>query len=485
MLNKIIAFSLKNRLMIAGLGLITILYGTYLLTQLKVDVLPDLNRPTVTIMTEAPGLAPEEVEVLVTFPIESLMNGATNVQRVRSASGIGLSIVWVEFDWGTDIFQDRQIVSERLLIARERLPEGVEPVMTPISSIMGEILLVGLTSSDGTTKPMEIRTVAEWVIRPQLLAITGISQVTVMGGGLKQYQIITNPQRLSQYDVTLEELAEAVEATNLNTAGGFLLENRKEYLIRVLGRVESLDEIRNAVVKPGDPSSVLVKHVADVRFDIPVQRGDGSVNSNPAIILAIQKQPGGDTLILTEKVEKTLAKIQESIPSDIVVHNKIFRQEEFIDASIANVVEALRDGAILVVFVLFLFLWNFRTSIINLTAIPLSLIATAFIFHWFGMSINTMTLGGMAVAIGELVDDSIVDVENIFRRLRENRTKEKPEPYLAVIFKASSEIRTSIVYATLIVAVVVIPLLNLGGVEGRMFAPVAISYILALGASLI
>ena len=332
---------------------------------------------------------------------------------------------------------------------------------------------------------MEARTLAEWVIRPQLLAISGISQVTVMGGGLRQYQVTTNPRRLRQYDVTLEELAHAVEAANLNTGGGFLLGDRKEHLIRILGRVESLDELRDAVVKPSNPSPVLVRHVADVQFGIPVQRGDGSVNSEPAVIMAIQKQPGADTLALTRQVEQALGKLKGILPKDLAIHDRIFRQEEFINSAIANVIEALRDGAVLVVFVLFLFLWNFRTSLINLTAIPLSLITTALVFDWFGATINTMTLGGLAVAIGELVDDSIVDVENIFRRLRENRAKRKPEPYLAVVFKASSEIRNSIVYATLIVAVVVIPLLNLGGVEGRMFAPIAVSYILALGASLI
>ncbi len=485
MLNRIIAFSLKNRLMIIGAALIVILYGGYVISNMKVDVLPDLNRPTVTIMTEAPGLAPEEVEVLVTFPIESLMNGATNVQRVRSVSGIGLSLVFVEFDWGTDIFKDRQIVSERLILARERLPEGTEPFMTPISSIMGEIMLLGFASRDGTTPAMEIRTLAEWVVRPQLLAISGISQVTVMGGGLKEYQVITDPRRLRRYDVTLEELAHAVEASNLNTGGGFLLDDRKEHLIRILGRVESLEEIRNAVVRPSDTAPVLVRHVADVRFGTPVKRGDGSVNSKPAVIMAIQKQPGSDTLALTRSIERELESMREILPADVEIYDEIFRQEEFIDAAIANVIEALRDGAVLVVIVLFLFLWNFRTSLINLTAIPLSMITTAFVFQWFGVTINTMTLGGLAVAIGELVDDSIVDVENIFRRLRENRAKSNPKPSLVVVFSASSEIRKSIVYATLIVGVVVVPLLNLGGVEGRMFKPLAVSYILALGASLL
>ncbi len=485
MLNKVIAFSLKNRPLIVGVALLVILYGGYLVSHLRVDVLPDLNRPTVTIMTEAAGLAPEEVEVLVTFPIESMMNGATNVKRVRSASGIGLSIVFVEFDWGTDILEDRQIVAERLLLARERLPEGVESVMTPISSIMGEIMLVGLRSSDGSTSPMEIRTLAEWSLRPQLLAISGISQVTVLGGGLKQYQVITTPRRLQQYDVTLQQLTRAVEAANVNVGGGFLLEDRQEFLIRVLGRVNALEEIGEAVVKSSAPSPVLVKHVADIRFGPPVRRGDGSVDGEPAVIMAIQKQPGVDTLEVTAAVREALAKTRASLPPDIVIHDEIFLQEEFIRAAISNVIEALRDGAILVVIVLFLFLWNFRTSLINLTAIPLSMISTVLVFDWYGMSINTMTLGGLAVAIGELVDDSIVDVENIFRRLKENRQKEEPEPSIAVVFKASSEIRNSIVYATLIVGVVVVPLLDLGGVEGRMFAPVAISYILALASSLL
>ncbi len=485
MLNKVIAYSLQNRLLITALSLIVVLYGSYVMTELRVDVLPDLNRPTVTIMTEAPGLAPEEVEILVTFPIESMMNGATNVRRVRSASGIGLSIVWVEFDWETDIYIDRQIVAERLQLAREKLSEGINPVMAPISSIMGEILLVGITSVDGATSPMDIRTLAEWAIRPQILAVQGVSQVTVLGGGLKQYQVITSPEKLMLYGVTLDELVEAVEAANVSAGGGFVLESRKEYLIRLLGRIESLDELENAVVKPTSSGAILVKHVADVRFGVSVKRGDGSVNGEPAVIMAIQKQPGTNTLQLTEEVDNILGDIQATLPEDLIIHKEIFRQEEFIRSAIENVIEALRDGAVLVIIILFLFLWNFRTSIINLTAIPLSIVITALVFHAFDITINTMTLGGIAVAIGELVDDAIVGVENVFRRLRENRAKDNPEPPLVVVYKASAEVRGSVVYATLIVSVVVVPLLSLGGVEGRMFAPVGYAYILSLMASLV
>jgi CzcA family heavy metal efflux pump len=483
MLNGIISISLKNRALVVALTVVIALFGAYQATQLPVDVFPDLNRPTVTILTEAHGLAPEEVETLVTLPIESVMNGATNVQRVRSASGIGISIVWVEFGWDTDIHVDRQIVNEKLQLARGRLPREANPVMTPISSIMGEIMLIGVRSTG--TSPIEVRSIADWIIRQRLLAIPGVSQVTVMGGQLKQYQVLTSPERLAQYSVTLDELTKAVEKSNIVTGGGFLLDRNQESLIRIVGRATSLADIENTVVREGRPLSVTVRQVADVRLGGPVPRGTGSVGGEPAVILSVQKQPGADSLSLTQKIEQTLADIQSTLPADVIIDRDIFKQANFIQAAIANVQEAIRDGAIWVVVVLFLFLWNLRTSAITLVAIPLSIVITALVFRYFGVSINTMTLGGLAVAIGELVDDSIVDIENIYRRLKENRQKEQPDNPLTVIFRASSEVRNSIGYATLVVVLVVLPLFSLAGLEGRLFAPLGLAYVVTLLASLL
>ena len=483
MLNKIIAFSLKNRpLMLAAL-LVLFLFGGYQATELSIDVFPDLNRPTVTIMTESHGLAPEEVETLVTFPIESAMNGATGVKRVRSASGIGISIVYVEFDWGTDIYVARQIVAEKLQLVRERLPDETNPVMTPISSIMGEIMLVGVQPAGNSTL-LEARTAADWIVRPRLLGISGVAQVTVMGGVLKQYQVLTSPERLARYDVTLDELTKAVEKSNAVSGGGFLLSEEQEKLIRVVGRATSLDDIRRTIVKQGELVPITIGMVSEVKFAGPVKRGDGSVNGEAAVILSIQKQPGADTITLTEEILDKLDGIQKQQP-DLKIETSIFKQADFIEAAIGNVEEAIRDGAIWVIVVLFLFLWNFRTSIITLTAIPLSILITVLVFRYFGISINTMTLGGLAVAIGELVDDSIVDIENIYRRLKENRHKENPDNPLKVVFLASAEIRNSIVYATLIVVLVIFPLFSLAGLEGRMFAPLGLAYLTTLLASLV
>ncbi len=481
MLNWLIDVSLRNRGVVLVLTLVIALYGTYQATQLPIDVFPDLNRPTVTIMTEAHGLAPEEVEALVTLPIESVMNGATNVQRVRSASGIGISIVWVEFGWETDIYIDRQVVNEKLQLARSRLPPDVNPMMTPISSIMGEIMLIGLRATK--TTPIELRAIADWDIRQRLLAIGGVSQVTVMGGQLKQYQVLTSPERLAQYGVTLDELTKAVEKSNVVTGGGFLLEKHKESLIRIVGRATSVADIENTVVREGRPLSVTVRQVAEVTLGGPVRRGTGSIGGEPAVILSVQKQPGADTLALTERIERTLDDV--ALPADVTIDREIFRQARFIQAAISNVQEAIRDGAIWVVIVLFLFLWNVRTSAITLVAIPLSVVITASVFRYFSLSINTMTLGGLAVAIGELVDDSIVDIENIYRRLKENRQQEQPDPPLIVIYRASSEVRNSIVYATLIVVLVVLPLFSLAGLEGRLFAPLGLAYVVTLLASLL
>jgi CzcA family heavy metal efflux pump len=500
MLDRVIAFSLKNRWLVLLAALVLVVAGTYRLRHMPVDVFPDLNRPTVTVMTEAGGFAPEEVEVLVTRPLEYQLNGATGVRRVRSASGIGLSVVWVEFDWGTDIYQDRQVVSEKLQLARERLPADAKVTMAPISSIMGEVMIVGVRSAEpGTTpgerldKAMQLRTLGEFTVRNRLLAVEGVSQVTVMGGVLKQYQVVTSPGRLAAQDVTLEQLAKAAENANVIAGGGVMERKQEEHLIRISGQSLTPEEIGETPVVWRDRRAVRIRDVADVRFAGPVRRGDGGVRvrgpdgivGGDAVMLAIQKQPGANTLDLTPKIEAALDGLQKEMPSDVRIERQIFRQADFIQSAIDNVVEAIRDGTFWVVLILFLFLANFRTSFITLTAIPLSVLVTVLVFDYLGVTINTMTLGGIAVAIGELVDDAVVDIENIYRRLKENRQKAAPEPPLKVIYKASSEVRNSIVYATLIVCLVVLPLFVLSGLEGRMFAPLALAYVVSLVASLV
>lgn len=485
MLNSIIRLSLRYRTITIALALVITVYGGYELYHLPIDVFPDLNRPRVTVLTECPGLAPEEVETLVTFPLESTLNGATGVQAVRSSSGVGLSVVNVEFDWGTDIYIDRQIVNEKLASVAERLPKNVSPQVTPISSIMGQIMMVGVTSEGNKTDPIELRTLSDWVIRQRLLTIPGVAQVITMGGGRKQYQVLANPEAMLKYEVTLAEIERAVEASNSNATGGYLEEGGEELLVRSLGRLRDVRELEKVVVKSTGSRSILLNQVATIREAAQVKRGEAAVNGSPAVIITISKQPGADTRTLTENVTRALEELKPSLPADIRINPRIYSQKEFIDLSIENVIEALRDGGILVVIVLFLFLMNFRTTFITLTAIPLSIVVTGLVFRWFGMSINTMTLGGLAVAIGELVDDAIVDVENIFRRLRENKHRPKPKPALQVVYEASSEVRNSIVFSTILVVLVFIPLFALDGIEGRLFTPLGIAYIVSIIASLV
>ncbi|MER3427515.1 MAG: CusA/CzcA family heavy metal efflux RND transporter [Pyrinomonas sp.] len=485
MLNAIIKWSLENRLLVVAIAALTLAWGTYIALQLPVDVFPDLNKPTVTILTEAPGLAPEEVETLVTVPIETVLNGAPGVTRVRSQSGIGLSVITVEFDWGTDIYRNRQLVSEKLQLAREQLPQGVTPVMGPIASIMGEIMLISVRSRDGSTDPMELRSLADWTIRPRLMSIPGVAQVINIGGGVKQYQVLISPAKLAQFELTIEDVARALERANLNTTGGFLDAQSQEFLVRNLARAYTIEDLRRTAVAYRNGASVLLGEVAAVKEGPRIKRGDAGTNGAPAVIMSVQKQPGASTIELTEKIDDAIREIQATLPPDIEINLRLFRQANFIQASIRNVIEALRDGAILVTVVLFLFLLNLRTTAITLTAIPLSFIVTFLVFRAFDVSINTMTLGGLAVAIGELVDDSIVDVENIFRRLRENRASPDPKPARRVIYEASLEIRSSIVYATLIVALVFVPLFALTGIEGRLLAPLGLAYITSLIASLV
>jgi CzcA family heavy metal efflux pump len=484
MLNKLIEFSLRNRLFVIAASILLLAYGIMTILQLPVDVFPDLNRPTVTILTEAQGLAPEEVETLVTLPLETALNGAPGVKRVRSNSGIGLSILYVEFDWGVDIYRARQQVQERLQLASEKLPKTAVPIMGPVSSIMGEIMLVGLSSEGGKTAPMDVRTIADWTVRPRLLTIPGVSQVIPIGGGVKQYQVMPSPEKMAALGVSLEEVFSAAEKSQVNTAGGFIENANQESLVRNIGRTTSIDEIAQSVVATKGGVPILLKDVAEVKLGRAVMRGDAGVNGEPAVIVSVMKQPGQDTIRLTAEVEKALGEIKKGLPEDVKV-NVLFKQANFIESAIGNVEEAIRDGAIMVVIILFLFLLNFRTTFITLTAIPLSFVVTILYFKYADITINTMTLGGMAVAIGMVVDDAIVDVENVFRRLRENRHAANPKPVLRVIANASAEVRNSILFATLLIILVFIPLFGLGGIEGRLFAPIGVATIVAMLASFV
>jgi HME family heavy-metal exporter len=485
MLNAIIKNALRFRLLTIVLSIVVMAYGSYTLSKLPIDVFPDLNRPRVTIMTEAPGLAPEEVETLITFPLESVLNGATGVQAVRSSSGVGLSVIYVEFGWGTDIYVDRQIVTEKIALALDRMPKGIRPQLAPISSIMGQIMHVGMYSVTGDTSPMEVRTLADWVVRQRLLTIPGVAQVVTMGGGRKQFQVLVDPSLLLKYGISLAEVEAAVQASNSNATGGYLNQGGNELLVRSLGRIQSVNDLTSVVIKATGDRPVVLGQVARVAEAAQVKRGDAAVNGLPAVMLVIAKQPGADTRRLTDDVTKALEELRPSLPADVRVNPELYQQKTFIDLSIRNVIEALRDGGALVVVVLFLFLLNFRTTFITLTAIPLSIVITGLVFKWLGMSINTMTLGGLAVAIGELVDDAIVDVENIFRRLRENKQLPQPKSPLRVVYEASSEVRNSIVFSTILVVLVFVPLFALEGMEGKLFTPLGIAYIVSILASLV
>ena len=481
MLNKLIQFSLRNRLFVIAFAALIMVYGIITLINLPVDVLPDLNRPRVTIFLEANGMAPEEIEAQVNLPVETSLNGAPGVEVVRSVATPGLGMVFVEFDWNTDVYRARQLTAEKLQSIQ--LPNGIAPQLGPISSIMGQIMMVAVTGD--TTSPAELRTISDFTIRRRLMSIKGVSQVIPIGGERLQYQVLVSSEKLRQFNISIDEVDKALQLTNQNTTGGFFDNKGSEVLIRNIARANTLDDLANTVVANKDNAPVLLKQVAEVKFGGAVKRGDGSLNGKPAVILNIEKQPGANTVGLTDEILKAIAELQTSLPRDVKIQTNVFNQKDFIVNSLTNVEVALRDGFILVVIILFLFLLNFRTTIITLTAIPLSLVITAIIFKMFGISINTLTLGGLAIAIGELVDDAIVDVENVFRRLKENWASPHPKPLLKVIYEASSEVRNSIVYATIIVVLVFLPLFYLQGIEGKIFAPLGIAYITSIIASLL
>lgn len=484
MFKLIVTASLRNRLFVLTTAAVLVGYGLFVLPSISVDVLPDINRPTVNILTEAEGLAPQEVEQLVTFPIETSMNGMPGVIRLRSASGVGLSIVYVEFDWGVDVYRARQFVSERLALIREQLPSAVNPQMGPVTSIMGEIMLIALTS-DGRASPMEVREIADFVVRPQLLAIPGVAQVIPIGGEVRQYRVTPNIATMQALSITHDQIEQAVARFGTNSGGGFVDQHGREYLIRNVGLTKKIEDLGNTVVATQDKQPILLKQVAKVDFAARAKRGDAGYNGKPAVIVSVMKQPAADTVALTRNIETTLADLQRTMRSGISVTNVQFRQATFIETSIHNVQRVLVEAAIVVAVVLLIFLMNGRAAFISLTAIPLSILVTVLVFRAFGLTINTMTLGGLAIAIGELVDDAVVDVENILRRLRENAASAAPRPALEVIAQASQEVRSGIVHATMIIVLVFVPLFALPDIEGRLFTPLGIAYVVSILASLL
>lgn len=486
MLNRILQLSLQNRLFVLLAAALLTASGIFVFRNMNVDVFPDLTAPTVTILTEAHGMESEEVEKLVTYQLETAMNGSPNVRRIRSSSAAGISIVWVEFEWGTDIYRARQIVSERIPMVRENLPAGVgSPTMAPISSIMGEVMLLGVRSD--SLSAMELRTLADWTIRPRIKSIGGIANVIVIGGDYKQYQVLANPEKLKYYDVSLGELLEKVQESNMNAPGGFLNEYGNQYIIKGSGRAYSVDHLEEAVVKSVNGQSIKIKDVATVQIGAADKIGDGSLNADPAVILTISKQPDVNTLELTERLDEAIADLNTTLPESVEIKSHIFRQANFIEASIDNLNQTLLEGAFFVLIVLFVFLMNWRTTVISLVAIPVSLLVSIIVLKLLGYTINTMSLGGMAIAIGALVDDAIIDVENVFKRLRENIRKPKADqlPVLTVVKDASVEIRSSIIIATLIIIVSFVPLFFLSGMEGRLLQPLGIAFITSVLTSLI
>ncbi len=493
MFDKIIKISLENKLIVLVCTIILLAGAMFISVNLPVDVFPDLTAPTVTILTEAHGMAAEEVEFLVTFPIETSVNGATGVRRVRSSSAAGISIVWVEFEWDMDIFIARQIVNEKLQIADATLPTDVDrPVLMPISSIMGEIMLISVGIESGVENPseltqMELRTIADWNLKRRLLSIPGVSQVLTIGGELKQYQVMVSPEKLAYFNLSFTEVMIAAEMCNTNSSGGTYMDSGQEYLIRGIGRIQNVDEIKQSVITTRSGVPVLIGDVADVKIGSAVKYGDGSANGKPSVILTVQKQPNANTLDLTEKIEETIADIRSTLPSGISIDTSIFKQSDFISIAISNVLGALQNGAILVIIVLIFFLGSARTTFISVMAIPISISITIIVFALFDISINTMTLGGIAIAIGALVDDAIIDVENVHRRLKENNSKPEAEKnsIFNVILNASMEIRSPMVNATFIIVIVFVPLFFLSGVEGRLLRPMGYAYVTSIFASLL
>ncbi|MBO5921450.1 MAG: efflux RND transporter permease subunit [Bacteroidaceae bacterium] len=485
MLNRIIKFSLNNKLLVLLAVVLVTVGGIYSAKKIEVDVFPDLTMPTVVILTDASNMAPEEVERLVTFPIETAVNGATNVRRVRSSSSQGFSFVWVEFDWGMDIYRARQVISEKMSLLAGELPSGITPMLAPQSSVMGEIMFIGMQAD--STSMMELRTLAEWIVKPAILATGGVSNVTIIGGDYKQYQVLADPVRMDMYGVTMGELESAAEAMSVNVGAGVVRDFGNEYNLRGMGRSNNVEELGSTVVKADGTTVVRVADVADVVIAPAVKQGYASQNAVPSIILSISKQPGINTLSVTQNIERNLESIAKSLPADVKLDTRIFRQADYIQASVNNVGSSLIEGAVCVILVLFLFLTSIRSTVISLLAIPLSLLGTVIVLYLLGMDINTMTLGGMCIAIGSLVDDAIIDVENVYKRLRENHAlpKEQRQSAMRIVFEASSEIRASIIHATLIIMVTFTPLFFLSGLEGRMLKPLGIAYLIALVMSLV